>query len=221
MNKQELYYELFGDKDPQTLQSVIREYPYFTAARFFQLQHTPAKDPELLVRQSGTALYFGDPLMLRYRLKEDMKELTGNVEELEDHLPGGIPGPAPVPAGQDELLFEPLYTSDYFASQGIKLSAEIKEDDKLGKQLRSFTDWLKTMKRLPDASLLPNTPLDKSVEAMAEKSNWEGEVVTESMAEVLVAQGKMSKAREIYHKLSLQNPSKSVYFASKIELLKD
>lgn len=221
MNKKELYYELFGDKDPQSLDSMIREYPYFTAARFFQLQNTPGDHPELANRQATTALHFGNPFMLRFRLQEDMREMTGQVEELQSGLTGVIPGPAPVPAGQDELLFEPLYTSDYFASQGVKLSEEIKPDDKLGKQLRSFTDWLKTMKRLPDAASLPDTPVDKTVDLLAEKSNKDEDVLTESMAEVLAAQGKKAKAREIYRKLSLLNPAKNVYFATKIDQLKD
>jgi len=40
------------------------------------------------------------------------------------------------------------------------------------------------------------------------------------MAEVLVKQGKSEKAIEMYQKLSLLNPSKSAYFAAKIERIK-
>ena len=47
------------------------------------------------------------------------------------------------------LSFEPYHTVDYFASQGIKLSQEDNTKDKFGKQLKSFTEWLKSMKRLP------------------------------------------------------------------------
>ena len=59
--------------------------------------------------------------------------------------------------------------------------------------------------------------LDKSVQAMAEKSNKEEDVITETMAEVFLQQGKLHKAKEIYEKLSLLNPSKIAYFAAKIE----
>jgi DNA-binding SARP family transcriptional activator len=55
---------------------------------------------------------------------------------------------------------------------------------------------------------------------LAEKSNIETEVITEAMAEVYLQQGKISKANEVYEKLSLQNPAKSTYFAGKIENLK-
>ena len=38
---------------------------------------------------------------------------------------------------------------DYFASQGIKLVLEDQPADNFGKQLQSFTDWLKVMEKLP------------------------------------------------------------------------
>ncbi len=122
---------------------------------------------------------------------------------------------------EDSLHFEPLHTTDYFASQGIKLSEEIKSDDKLGKQLKSFTEWLKTMKKIhveekPESSSVS----DISIQQLAEKSNEEGIILTEAMAEVLIQQGKAGKALEVYQKLSLLNPSKSAYFAAKIEQFK-
>ena len=122
---------------------------------------------------------------------------------------------------EDTIIFEPLHRSDYFASVGIKLSDEIKPGDKLGKQLKSFTDWLKTMKKIHEEQLpLQNEQSDIIIQKMAEKSNTEGEVLTEAMAEVLLQQGKNRKAIEVYQKLSLLNPSKSAYFAAKIDQIK-
>ncbi len=118
--------------------------------------------------------------------------------------------------------FQAYYTVDYFASQGIKLGQDNQQHDKLGKQLKSFTEWLKTMRRLPETSVAD--VLDKindgEIARIAAHSLEEKEVVTEAMAEVLVKQHELGKARELYHKLSLQNPHKSTYFAAKIEHLK-
>jgi len=121
----------------------------------------------------------------------------------------------------DALTFEPMHLVDYFASQGIKLSEEVQPADKLGKQLKSFTEWLKTMKKIhvPDTGLSAGHA-DIAIQTLAEKSNTEGEVVTEAMADVLLQQGKAAKAVELYKKLSLLNPSKIAYFAAKIEQLK-
>ena len=118
-------------------------------------------------------------------------------------------------------LFEPLFASDYFASQGIKLSEEQQPTDRMGKQLKSFTEWLKTMKKVHDYKQpTADQAIDLSVQNLAEKSNKDAEVLTESMADVYLQQGKMHKAREIYEKLSLLNPSKNAYFAAKIEHIK-
>lgn len=122
---------------------------------------------------------------------------------------------------EDIITFEPLHRSDYFASVGIKLSEEIKPGDKLGRQLKSFTDWLKTMKKIHEEQLpQQNEQADIVIQKMAEKSNTEAEVLTEAMAEVLLQQGKVSKAIEVYKKLSLLNPAKSTYFTDKIDQIK-
>ena len=127
----------------------------------------------------------------------------------------------PVTTTEENITFEPLHTTDYFASLGIKLSNEVKPTDKLGKQLKSFTEWLKTMKKIHTEQLNQSSgQSDKVIQTLAEKSNTEDEVLTEAMAEVLLQQGKNHKAIEVYKKLSLLNPSKNAYFAAKIDQLK-
>ncbi len=128
----------------------------------------------------------------------------------------------------ETLLFQPLYTSDYFASVGIKLSEEANSSDRLGKQLKSFTQWLKTMKKIDTHVSDPLLPVeigsenvDNNIKTLAEKSNKDDGIITEAMADVLVQQGRIHKAVEVLKKLSLLNPSKSTYFAAKIEQLKD
>ena len=114
-----------------------------------------------------------------------------------------------------------MHLVDYFASQGIKLSEEVQPTDKLGMQLKSFTGWLKTMKKIHVADTQASAGIaDMVIQTLAAKSNTEGEVLTEAMAEVLLQQGKTEKAAELYKKLSLLNPSKIAYFAAKIEQLK-
>ncbi|MBS1512939.1 MAG: hypothetical protein JST86_19005 [Bacteroidetes bacterium] len=117
--------------------------------------------------------------------------------------------------------FEPMHLVDYFASQGIKLTDDLQGADKLGKQLKSFTEWLKTMKKLHPADGGANAgAADIAVQVLAAKSNKEDSIITETMAEVLTQQGKIAKAVEMYEKLSLLNPAKSAFFAAKIEQLK-
>ncbi len=121
-----------------------------------------------------------------------------------------------------ELSFEPYHTVDYFASQGIRVREEERPKDRFSEQLKSFTDWLKTIKKVPVTEIVTaaNSSEERKVEQMAEKSITDREVVTEAMAEVWEKQGDRVKAEAIYRKLSLLDPGKSSYFAAKIEHLK-
>ena len=121
-----------------------------------------------------------------------------------------------------ELSFEPYHTIDYFASQGIRFVQDDYPTDKFGKQLKSFTAWLKTMKRLQASELNAEISAltEATIKGIAEHSLDEKEVVTEAMAKVLALQGQSHKAIELYQKLSLQNPAKSAYFAACIAQIK-
>jgi hypothetical protein len=61
---------------------------------------------------------------------------------------------------------------------------------------------------------------NQSIQRIAEHSIEGKEVLTEAMAEVWAKQGNPGKAIRVYEKLSLLNPAKSPYFASRIEQLK-
>ena len=126
-------------------------------------------------------------------------------------------------AGNLPLIpIEPLYAVDYFASQGIKL---INDDgkDKLSQKLRSFTEWLKTMKRIHPEKLEQEMDSRSStvIQHIPEHSNELEHVVTEAMAEVYARQGLRNKAAEVYQKLSLLNPNKRTYFAARISKLNE
>jgi len=139
-------------------------------------------------------------------LKDQLQEFNKPVAE-----------DAPVP-----IETEPYHTVDYFASQGIKLSLELQKQDNLGVKVKKFTDWLKQMKRVSPApaDLGIDEAAENKVQDIAATSNKTKEVVTEAMAEVLAMQGMKDKAIQVYTKLSFLDPSKSAYFASKIENLK-
>jgi hypothetical protein len=153
-----------------------------------------------------------------------------NGSHQDENAPERTAGPDPMAADrtiqaaenlQDGLSFEPYHTVDYFASQGIRLKQDELNRDKLGQQLKSFTEWLRSMKKVPGQ--MQATDLDDTtqltIRRFAEHSVKEKEVLTEAMAEVWAKQGNRQKAIAIYQKLSLQNPDKSAYFAAKIDQL--
>lgn len=169
------------------------------------------------------------PLLFKQASTEDEPDSLGEADaaptEAEDDatLP---PLPEfkfePIDPAKAELSFTPYHTVDYFAAQGIKLGEEQNAGDRFGTQLKSFTSWLKQMKRLPGATAKGNISIteEKSIEQMAEQSLKGENADTEAMAQVWAKQGNTKKAIEIYKKLSLQIPAKSAYFAAKIDHLK-
>lgn len=240
MQHQNLFKQLFGksawDSDNAVmLQDVVKEFPYFSLAHFYLLKETGIGHVEYKSIAAKLALHFNNPYLLHLQMHQTEKTKTQNTEvevkpEVEQNISVVEPvleklltrqvalsNLAPV---NEEMLFEPLFATDYFASQGIKLSDEMQSSDKLGKQLKSFTEWLKTIKKTHNYTPPEPKQVDQNVAQLAEKSNIETEVITEAMAEVYLQQGKISKANEVYEKLSLQNPAKSTYFAGKIENLK-
>jgi len=123
---------------------------------------------------------------------------------------------------EQPLVFDAYHTVDYFASQGIKNVIDEKPQDRLGQQLKSFTEWLKTIRQMPPQQIaaMGDSGSEEKVVQLATHSLDEKAVETEAMADVWIKQGHPEKAAEIYRKLSLLNPSKSSYFAVLIEKLK-
>ena len=117
-----------------------------------------------------------------------------------------------------------MHTIDYFASQGIKIDLTSIPQDKLTRHLLKFTDWLKQVKNTnvnaDPTDLGTSLALEKAVAETAKNSNKTREILTESMADVLLKQGQKDKAIQLFIKLSFLNPEKSSYFAAKIEQLK-
>jgi hypothetical protein len=158
-----------------------------------------------------------EPVQISVKDDQNSNELKQDIEA--PHTPSL---PTFTEVKDKDLLFEPFHTVDYFASQGIKVTQEEAPKDKFGKQLKSFTEWLKTMKRLPAAEIASTVEnsSEQKIENLASDSVNSADVVTEAMAEVWLRQGNAQKAMEIYNKLILLYPSKSAYFAAKIDSLK-
>jgi hypothetical protein len=197
-----------------------KEMPEYTATETFQvLDDQDARGPVQTMADAKPA-----EIVQMHPPALAANEFTSGANGVETATNPSIPSAAessPKPEMPDTIPFEPLHTVDYFASQGIKITEEPVSNDKLGQQVKSFTAWLKSMKRLHPSKLgEQDLVTEKLIQTSAEESNVNTEILTEAMAEVLLKQDKKEKAIEMYHKLSLLNPSKNAYFAAKIESIK-
>lgn len=138
---------------------------------------------------------------------------------------------------EDYFLHQGIQISD-------KVGAEQVEEGEAGKSLMvvmSFAEWLnffktknekakeeqedqralKTMwqkEKLAAALEEENDEIPENVFEMAVNSITQEEgLASESLADILVKQGKNDKAIEMYRKLSLRNPHKNAYFANRID----
>ncbi len=119
-------------------------------------------------------------------------------------------------------LLQPLYTEDYFAYTRTRLPEHIKDDKPpTMEQVKSFTGWLRMMKRTPAVPPEEDENDERSRSEIESSQQNSEPVVTESMAKIWITHGEKDKAIDIYNKLILLNPEKKSYFAAKISALKE
>lgn len=160
-------------------------------------------------------------------------------EEEEEESPAGPIKIFPMATATEEteLIFQPLYTDDYFAYKRLKNPEEADALNEQGAaEMKSFTSWLRQMKdnfagksskdwyhqqlhRIYEEDEEPE--VSETVEKMAMDSIvFNNDIVSETLAEIWVRQQQYGNAIKIYQKLSLLNPDKNAYFAQKIVELK-
>ncbi len=205
-----------ASKEPPAMQDVFEKQEIEIPEEANRVNKNPESEVESSSTQLEEQVIEKTEVPVDETLNEDGNEVLPESAVAEEAIS------TPPPRIQEsQLTFEPLHTIDYFASQGIRLSEADLTNDRLGQQVKSFTGWLKSMKKLHPGKLPEQDEvIQQIIQSAAEVSNVESDVLTEAMAEVLVKQNKKEKAIEMYEKLSLMNPSKSAYFAAKIESLK-
>lgn len=197
-----------------SIRQLCADYPWLASAHLLLVKKLKiAHDPAWEEAYEKAALFYPSLHWLNFLLEPEKH----TVEGTETHATHNIK-----PIEKEQLAFEPFHTIDYFASQGIQFKLEDQPTDKFGQQLKSFTEWIKVMKKLPMAEIgkTVDPREEKKVQQMASHSLNQDEVVTEAMADIWIKQGNLIKAREIIDKLSLLDPSKSAYFAAKLNELK-
>ena len=218
MNSESIYHFLKHRQLPTgetgaDIKAITEKYPWFAGGHLLNAlyaQQTAAEDAEKQIAKAQ--IFLSNPLWMNWQLSSEKKE----------EVPEPIQQP-PTPAAEEtELSFEPLHTIDYFASQGIRLKQEQLGNDKFSQQVKTFTHWLQAMKKIYHTDTV-STPKneDGNISLMAAASNEQEEILTETMAEVLIHQGKPLQAIHILEKLSLLHPEKSSYFAARISNLKN
>lgn len=207
----------------EDLKTMTEKHPYFSGGQvMLALKAKEAGDEQAGLLMSRASLYMANPLVLDQMLRSLEGTEPAWVAEESPEIRQILERELEVAKEEaTEIELAPQHTVDYFASQGIQDKPKGGVDnDRFSHQLRSFTEWLKTLKKLTPDQPVPTHSAPEEEEMithLAEDSLQEPEVITEAMAEIWLKQGDHEKARAIYRKLSLLNPAKSAYFASLID----
>ncbi len=205
--------------DTDTLEKYVQENPYaptlqFLLAKKYQLTASPLLETQL----TKATAYFPSSLHVHCLMNQVAQndanapadaKLNSVLTEQMAQFKEDVDATA---ALDYEKEVTPSLQRDYFAAQGIDIDLSKLPQDKFTQQLRSFTAWLKVIK---------NKDGEAQTAQIAEKANVPADILTESMAEIWEKQGNKKKAIATYEKLSFIFPEKSVYFASRIEHLKN
>jgi hypothetical protein len=238
---------ILDDKEQMQLAALAEKYPYFSVLRYMQAAmdgfsaetnttmqlfrgnwqkyfqkmtalQKPAPQtetpPELPVEAMPldkelpwiTPVYAED--YFRHQGIEVLEEIP---EELEDRqLPADV---AENPNAQSLMVM--MSFSDWLLH--FKKQTETAREEEAGKKaLKAMWQREKLAAALgEDEDEIPESVFEMAVNSIAAETG----LMSETLAEVMIKQGKYDKALEMYHKLSLQNPQKSVYFAQKIEII--
>ena len=138
----------------------------------------------------------------------------------------GLPGQDPVrpksvetvPTPEDPTLSETNLRNDLAQIAETTPPVLSPADLERQRQLDLIDSFIKKEPRIPPVQAKIGEPLQQEDLTKRNKPTGGG-FVTESFALILVKQGKIDKARDIYEKLMAKNPDKKAYFAAKISEL--
>jgi hypothetical protein len=223
------------DADKDIINSILTEYPYFVPARYLDAALQHKRSPFAPAIMYDLHSYKGNWVLLYEFLQQasdSSKDVPAPVHieepliqplytedyfkhegiEVSNNMPPEVDQLKPTSLDDTSLMVVMSFSEwlAYFKSQSQKAKQEAEGQ----KALRSM--WQK--EKLAAAMQEENEEIPENVFEMAMNSiSNEEDLISESLADIYIKQGKYDKAIEMYKKLSLLNPQKNAYFARKIE----
>jgi len=168
----------------------------------------------------GVANHDEEEEIVYRELEENLRRLRKAKEEsqAEEESKKKIAEPNEVPSNvvnsnvsaHSPLLLDYLHGIEPVSSERLGIHQQ-KQNELINKFVNSDTS--------PVDRFRPTLPKDEgeSEDLSEGSSTYNGELVTENLAEIMLRQGKRGKAIDIYRQLMLKNPDKKAYFAEKID----
>ncbi|WP_128545299.1 hypothetical protein [Larkinella soli] len=123
----------------------------------------------------------------------------------------------------DLALAETVLQSDLkpAVTEAVPAAAEPAVDPGRQRQMELIDEFIKREPMIQRPRITPNEVAEQEDLTRRAPANPGNVPVTEAFARILIRQGKLDRAIDIYQKLMVKNPEKKVYFADKIDELKE
>ena len=199
--------------DKGELEQLVEVYPWFTVARKEYIVRLIGENPR---EEAARAAMRHAGIFLLSRA-EFLKILMGRRSVAAEAAAAAAADSAAAPAAPVETPAEDAPKRKYYVGAGDYFGQEDFEDlerQGLAVETPSFS---------PVSGVLGGPAAGASFESPepAAHRDVDGEIITETLAEIYAQQEIYKKATEIYEKLILLYPEKSAYFASLIEKVKN
>lgn len=162
-------------------------------------------DQDVLIEAINTSIQLDVDQLLEEEVSDSLKDWTASSIHLDKE--------------ETKEISKPTKFSDWlFAMKDTEASmSKSQEKPALLSSADLIERFIKTKPRKIDVTKEPVTPQEMGKLSLVEDEGF----VTETLAEIYAKQGKYHKAIKIYEQLSLKNPEKKVFFASRIRFLRE
>jgi tetratricopeptide (TPR) repeat protein len=196
------------DNEIGDLEALVAKNPWFTLAHVLLLKGYKDKNHPNYQELCRLTVFYAPS---RSRLYKFIEKETAKISQPGANLNENKTNKNCVTENSDRLL---SFRNEYFPPEELNFLDEFKNNDSaLDDDL--ITKFIKeSPKIIPRKEVFPpNLGFDNQVD--------NSDIASETLAEIFFAQGLYEQSIECYNKLILLNPEKSIYFARKINEIKD
>jgi tetratricopeptide (TPR) repeat protein len=201
----------------KALQEIAEQYPYFQLAFTLIAKAAYAQDPDKAQPFiQVAAIYATDRNCLKLFLED--KLIFKVQEEQATILEASNPQLATQPFNR-QASKEADFINNYISTIRTRQEQKITKRKSL-EQLNIIENFIQQGGHFKPKTIQSATLDATQVDLSQESSTLQDDLITESLAQVMIKQGKFQQALEIYHKLQLKFSEKKSYFSVLIEELK-